>query len=408
MTQIDILEVKLEPGDTRESILAKKVRAELSYQKVSEMINHKWLAELGSPALKKLEEVKSRNLEEKISQPPAAGTPSTSEAYLSWMYASLGRQMPNVDQLLRELSAASRVEIQCAPLKEKKRAHEKAFYDYAGDYARLLDIGRWSAIADNLEGVVTALTWILKNCRVLRLKNRFCDGRRDIMARGGYRDLLLNIEVGGFVFELQLHLRALYNMKEEAHEILDVARAVIEPVLYKLSLLDSRESHDSLVQRIKALEWQVSSLTIEVAVVQKSEVESQAKIRLVQAENVELGTQLQRASQAGHVGPANPLRSGQCAPEMFAQPPHMSAAAMSAAASMDAANFASLNAPAAMNAAATFAVPRQLPLSPGPQSRCLEKKFRTKVCRHWKKGYCRQGEACSFAHCNTIEFKFTL
>jgi len=34
MAQIDILEVKLEPGDTRESILAKKVRAELSYQKV--------------------------------------------------------------------------------------------------------------------------------------------------------------------------------------------------------------------------------------------------------------------------------------------------------------------------------------------------------------------------------------
>jgi len=100
------------------------------------------------------------------------------------------------------------------------------------------------------------------------------------------------------------------------------------------------------------------------------------------------------------------------------------AASMSAAASMNAANFAlSIHMP-------QLGVPQQamrvdgLVTTPSPPattstSRCrhwengscrlgkscgflhdpiVPQKFRTKVCRHWEKGNCRLGEACSFAH----------
>ena len=240
--------MKLEAGDTRAALTEKKMRAEMSFRQVSEDYHVVWLncRDHSKSCLAELEELKSLNLE--VAQPPAAGVGSNSEAYVDWLYASFKRLQDRFGQFLQRLSQATGIEVKHAPLKAKKRVLEKAFYDYQGDYSRLVDIGRGSGVAQDLAGVVKAMKWVLggQHCHVVRFKNRFCDGRRDIMARGGYRDILVNLELaggaGGFVFELQIHLRPLFAMKDKAHEVLDLARAVIEPTLLKYILLDAQES----------------------------------------------------------------------------------------------------------------------------------------------------------------------
>lgn len=289
------MEVTLHASDNLETLLAAKLRAEMSFREVSLRYHLVWLECMAqSPgALKQLEEVKSEGTETQIRQPLSGGKVTTEE-YLTWLYESLERVVPKFERLLSDLKEAAGVEVICVPLKEKKRVIEKAFYAYGGDYSRIMDIGRGSAIAHDLPQVVETLKWILKHCQIVRLKNRFCDARRAIMARGGYRDVLLNIEVGGFIFELQLHLRPLFAMKEDAHKVLDVARAVMEPTLFKLALLDSQKSHAQLVQKVQQLELQIYGLQSEIIVMGKNhdqqQQQHQGKVTTLEQEIVQLKT----------------------------------------------------------------------------------------------------------------------
>ena len=75
-----------------------------------------------------------------------------------------------------------------------------------------------------------------------------------------FRSTLSNIDLDGFIFEIQVHLEALYQLKEESHEILDIARAAIEPTMYKLDLLYKNQEKSELVAKLREQETEITNL----------------------------------------------------------------------------------------------------------------------------------------------------
>ena len=112
-----------------------------------------------------------------------------------------------------------------APLKSKARIVEKAEKEYNGDYSRLVDVVRASAVfesAADLGRFVASLAGDdAMEVKVVRAKDRF---NHDI---SGYRDMLLNVRVRDdpHVGELQLHIGRIKAIKPKAHRLYGILRS---------------------------------------------------------------------------------------------------------------------------------------------------------------------------------------
>jgi len=235
--------------DTIESLTRLTDIAAREYSKVSHKYIKAWIS-LEEGDRVRLETYKSKNLDVTPLQPQSPGIRCNEEAYLSFLYINLGKHMDKFKEKLKVLEAATGVKLVVPDLKGRSRSRDKAYYDYDNNYTRLVDVGRASAIATSLPQLMLAYDWVLANFEVVRAKNRCCDARSAIIQRGGYRDVLFNIKLKDFCFELQLHLAILFDMKEEAHKILDYARAMIEPALFKIKELKKREDKEALMDQI--------------------------------------------------------------------------------------------------------------------------------------------------------------
>ena len=101
------------------------------------------------------------------------------------------------------------------------RAREKVALEYDGDARCLKDMLRASIICDTLAEMLACVAAIfaLEDAGVIevkQIKNRFNDGSR------GYRDMNWSVAFEGHVCELQLHLRVIVAIKEEAHHSYEV------------------------------------------------------------------------------------------------------------------------------------------------------------------------------------------
>ena len=104
------------------------------------------------------------------------------------------------------------------------RIVEKTELEYGGDYTKVLDVVRASGIFESASHLADLIERLgaAAGVTVVRVKDRF-----NYPASGGYRDLLLNVRVGGIghVAELQLHLGPLVAMKPRSHRVHRVLRS---------------------------------------------------------------------------------------------------------------------------------------------------------------------------------------
>ena len=111
-----------------------------------------------------------------------------------------------------------------APTKGEERICEKTCTDYGGDCRRIVDAARGSIICETLAELAAAIRVLLADGpgapMVLRVKDRLSEP-----ASGGYRDVMLNMEVEGHVCELQLHLAKLITIKSKAHRVYQLQRS---------------------------------------------------------------------------------------------------------------------------------------------------------------------------------------
>jgi len=113
--------------------------------------------------------------------------------------------------------------LQVAPLKGKARAIYKFIYKYGYNARRLTDVMRASIIFDDLDSIRVA-------AEVINEHFKDTGGIRNIKDRiaspplSGYRDVLINVQFGPVMVEIQLHLRAFYELKHDMHATYKKAR----------------------------------------------------------------------------------------------------------------------------------------------------------------------------------------
>lgn len=118
-----------------------------------------------------------------------------------------------------------------APIKGLGRIKEKIAKDYDGDSSRITDAVRGTVVYKTVEEARSGLAHIER----LRAKKNVKDIRgipsvkmRFVPEATGYKDINLLIELGnGFLCELQLHVEAIADAKEDAgHKVYDVLRVL--------------------------------------------------------------------------------------------------------------------------------------------------------------------------------------
>eukprot|EP01062_Namystynia_karyoxenos_P003110 TRINITY_DN11094_c1_g1_i5.p1 TRINITY_DN11094_c1_g1~~TRINITY_DN11094_c1_g1_i5.p1 ORF type:complete len:1039 (+),score=369.76 TRINITY_DN11094_c1_g1_i5:240-3119(+) len=147
-------------------------------------------------------------------------------------------------QLARRLKDASGLdgEVVCyvPPVKMTARALQKALEDYDGDALRLIDVARLSLVCGSFAGVCGVLRALAAaaaegEVRVIRGKDRLRKAFPAGVMTNGYRDLVLTLQLPGstHLAELQVHLRALFDLKSEAHQHYGPARTLhlLDPFL---------------------------------------------------------------------------------------------------------------------------------------------------------------------------------
>ena len=112
------------------------------------------------------------------------------------------------------------------PRKKEGRIREKAEKEYGGDVARVVDVERATGIFDSVDDLSLAITRLKRASRRGDITIRRCKDHFGHPFDTGYRDLQFNIELDGFVGELQLNLRKIIDVKKQAHAAYEVERVL--------------------------------------------------------------------------------------------------------------------------------------------------------------------------------------
>jgi len=155
------------------------------------------------------------------------------------LYTRAFEVLPAFDDLVKDLAQNTGGEYLHCPIKSPERSCEKLRRAYHDDIGRVCDLVRGTVVFDDLHGVVKCMERIRSLCvtvdrkgagifastssssdsvsgrglQVLRVKNRYSADHFDA---SGYRDvtLLLILDAhDGFVCELQLNLKSVYDAK---------------------------------------------------------------------------------------------------------------------------------------------------------------------------------------------------
>jgi hypothetical protein len=135
--------------------------------------------------------------------------------------------LPEFQRLVTAIGTATGGTIKHGPLKKRKRIDEKVEADYGGDASQVKDIVRSSLSYKKITDVYAALDKLstAKGIEIVRMKDRM---RKPIP--GGYRDIMLNVQVGDHVCEVQLHLDSILQVKKQAHKLYAQARTIAAKV----------------------------------------------------------------------------------------------------------------------------------------------------------------------------------
>ena len=112
--------------------------------------------------------------------------------------------------------------------KAQERAHEKISQEYNNDATRLKDALRCCSVVPDLAAISVSYAKLEEleragEIRILTVKNRFLKGEE---LPSGYRDVNVCVEFQGFLAEVQLLVRPLYELKCEAHPTYEICRSL--------------------------------------------------------------------------------------------------------------------------------------------------------------------------------------
>ncbi|KAL3920215.1 MAG: hypothetical protein SGILL_003375 [Bacillariaceae sp.] len=188
------------------------------------------------------------NMESSPKQFVPEGYDSKTPEYSAWLRqqaaTALATNEQPFGQMVQNIATNSNGTATIAPLKSYVRTAQKVQDKYKGDFNKILDLVRGMVVFGTLSDLAHALILLYQDdsIKVLRAKNRMSTHYDASQMPGGYRDVLLNVQVkqssskeaGGqsptspfMVVELQLHLAPLLKIKNDrAHVNYELARSV--------------------------------------------------------------------------------------------------------------------------------------------------------------------------------------
>lgn len=129
------------------------------------------------------------------------------------------KDMLKADKHLQTMASLSNAMLKDGPEKNDKRWINKAKISYHNNLRRVTDIARRCLICENFEDLCKLLEMIRdSNFVIVRIKNRFKKGNDLAEDTASYRDCQLVCFIPGtkLLFEIQLHLRCIYDVKAAA------------------------------------------------------------------------------------------------------------------------------------------------------------------------------------------------
>ena len=167
----------------------------------------------------------TRRLEEDFTpdEPPrCAGEFASAEA----LVALAARHGPALLESLQQYVQTAGGAFEWGPQKKPARITQKAHNDYKDDLARVCDVERATGVFDSPGDLSRALALLRAASERGDITIRRCKDHFGQPFKTGYRDLNFNIELHGFVGELQLNLRRIVEVKARAHMVYEVQRVL--------------------------------------------------------------------------------------------------------------------------------------------------------------------------------------
>ena len=126
--------------------------------------------------------------------------------------------MKRSNSTLMSIAAKSNnADYETGPVKSDERWIEKARIAYGNELRRVTDVERRSIVCVNFDDLLVALKLIDEEFIIIRIKNRFELGNAAAKDTAAYRDCQLLCYAKGtkMMFEVQLHLDCIYELKSE-------------------------------------------------------------------------------------------------------------------------------------------------------------------------------------------------
>ena len=154
--------------------------------------------------------------------PRCAGEFASAEA----LVALAVRHGPALLESLQQYVQTAGGAFEWGPQKKPARITQKARNDYEDDLARVCDVERATGVFDSPGDLSRALALLRAASERGDITIRRCKDHFGQPFKTGYRDLNFNIELHGFVGELQLNLRRIVEVKARAHMVYEVQRVL--------------------------------------------------------------------------------------------------------------------------------------------------------------------------------------
>lgn len=149
----------------------------------------------------------------------------TAAVQLQSMYHAAADAKPAFDKSLTEIAQQVGGEAKLPGLKGSDRATEKILQDYNGNAGQIKDLLRGTVEVKTVADAQAALKDIQAKYDVLPT------GFRNLLTpdanpADGYRDIKMNVKVGGVVAEVQINVPALLSVKSENHVLYEQRRSL--------------------------------------------------------------------------------------------------------------------------------------------------------------------------------------
>ncbi|WP_070971004.1 phosphoribosylglycinamide formyltransferase [Vibrio sonorensis] len=169
------------------------------------------------------------------------------------LYSKAHQAQAELETICKSASMQTNTQALFAGVKSKQRAEQKIALELEGNVDRITDLARATLVANDLEGLMSAYEVLERETRVVKVKNRFKKP-----AESGYRDLklLVQLPATGLIAEVQLHLKAIADVKSGPEHKLYEQIQHIE----RIAINEGRSMTDWEVSRVKSMRQQSRQL----------------------------------------------------------------------------------------------------------------------------------------------------